>query len=211
MDGTIADFDGAMQAGLAALRSPHEPEPDLVDGWKEGLPWLAARRQLIKNQVGFWRNLPVIEDGMLTLRLIERLGFETHILTKGPYKTTSAWTEKVEWCRHYLPETPVTVTEDKGLVYGRVLFDDWPSYIQRWLEWRPRGLVLMLDQPWNQGFEHPNVFRVKQLQKAYRAREQEIKNADPTWLSDSMLADLHKQFEDQAWVLRSRLEQARDR
>ena len=37
--------------------------------------------------------------------------------------------------------------------------DDWPEYIKPWLEWRPRGLVIMPDQPWNQDFEHPQVVR----------------------------------------------------
>jgi hypothetical protein len=59
-----------------------------------------------------------------------------------------------------LPDAQVTITQDKGLVYGKVLFDDWPGYITRWLEWRPRGLVLMLDHSWNQGFQHDNVIRI---------------------------------------------------
>ena len=58
-------------------------------------------------------------------------------------------------------DAQVTITEDKGLVYGKVLFDDWPNYITRWLKWRKRGLVLMLDHPWNQSFFHPNVIRIK--------------------------------------------------
>ena len=51
------------------------------------------------------------------------------------------------------------MTEDKGLVYGKVLFDDWPEYITSWLEYRPRGLVIMPNHPHNQGFKHPNVIR----------------------------------------------------
>jgi hypothetical protein len=45
------------------------------------------------------------------------------------------------------------------LVYGKVLYDDFPPYILRWLEWRPRGKVLMLDAQHNRDFTHPNVFR----------------------------------------------------
>jgi 5'-nucleotidase len=53
----------------------------------------------------------------------------------------------------------VTITMDKGLVYGKVLVDDYPEYALRWLKWRKRGLVIMPNQPWNQGFEHPQVHR----------------------------------------------------
>ncbi len=162
LDGTLADFDGAMAEKLAALRSPGE-DPVLEAYGKEKHPWLEARRDLIKSQPGFWKNLPRITDGFAVLSVIREIGFEIHILTKGPAKTTSAWTEKVEWSQAHVPDAAITVTFDKGLVYGRVLFDDWPPYIERWLAWRPRGFVIMLDHPWNQGFEHPNVFRYKRL------------------------------------------------
>lgn len=67
-------------------------------------------------------------------------------------------------------------------MYGRVLFDDWPSYFLKWLGKRPRGLVVCLAHPWNEEFasggakEHPSIFRydgtnraelVERLAKAY--------------------------------------------
>lgn len=160
LDGTLANFDGRMNEHLRALASPAE----LEDGsWNDmALEHIEARRSVIKRQPGFWRSLEPIQAGFEVYRLIEDVGFEPHVLTKGPFNTTTAWTEKVEWCRDHLIETPVTITADKGLVYGRILFDDWPSYISRWLEWRPRGLVVMLDWPWNQKYHHPNVFRFRQ-------------------------------------------------
>ena len=154
MDGTLVDYDGAMRAALAKITSPGEV-------WDEKASWAEARKNIIKNQPGFWLNLPPIKEGFRVLGLITEVGFETVVLTKGPYRTTSAWAEKVEWNRRHLPETPVTITEDKGLVYGRVLFDDWPAYMLRWLQWRPRGLGVMLESPWNQDFAHPNVVKIR--------------------------------------------------
>tara|TARA_Y100000310_G_C20512920_1_gene729762 strand:+ start:436 stop:588 length:153 start_codon:yes stop_codon:yes gene_type:complete len=49
----------------------------------------------------------------------------------------------------------MTITEDKGIVYGKVLVDDYPCYIKRWLENRPRGLVIMPAHSYNRDFEHP--------------------------------------------------------
>jgi 5'-nucleotidase len=159
LDGTIADYEGSLRSKLAPLMSPGEREVSEAD-FRDPPPWIEARMDLVKSQPGFWRGLPRIEDGFRVLELIVASGFRTSILTKGPKKAKLAWTEKVEWCEENVPHLRVTVGHDKGLVYGRLLFDDYPVYIQRWLKHRPRGVVLMLDAPINHGFEHPQVIRV---------------------------------------------------
>lgn len=162
MDGTLCDFDGAMVRDLAAIHGPGEP-PLPEDIFNDDAPdraWLKARRRMIKCQPGWWLDLKPLEVGT---RLVDLLltRSDVHVLTKGPKLPADAWSQKVQWCRNHLPpDVLVTITQDKGLVYGRILVDDWPPYVKRWLEWRPRGLVLMPDQPWNRGFDHPNVRRV---------------------------------------------------
>lgn len=154
MDGTLCDYAGAMERDLARLRHPDEPDSD------ENAPHLVARRVMIRRQPGWWLGLERHEDGFRILEVLKDYGFTINILTKGPWDTSAAWAEKMEWCRtHIGRDVKVTVTEDKGLVYGKVLVDDWPPYIERWLEWQPGGMVVMPDRPWNQGFTHPNVFR----------------------------------------------------
>jgi len=157
MDGSVADYDLAMRGALTLLRSPEEPELPVFDK----SPWMEERKRAIKKVPGFWRSLPRIEAGFRVVSLLQEIGFNLNVLTKGPYNTTSAWTEKVDWCREHLPGVPVTITEDKGLTYGRVLFDDYPPYINRWLTWRPRGIVVMLDTEWNQSFSCANMYRVR--------------------------------------------------
>jgi hypothetical protein len=163
MDGTLCDFDGAMQRDLERLRSPGEPiyinSPDNKDE-----PYIEARKLLIKNRPGWWRELTILEAGRQILWALKEVGFQIQILTKAPSSTPAAWTEKVEWCRQRMPEMGIpdfgiTITGHKGLVYGKVLADDWPPYILSWLEHRPRGLVIMPDQPWNKDFKHPQVLR----------------------------------------------------
>jgi 5'-nucleotidase len=168
LDGTLADFDTAMNAELARLAAPGEPP---VTDENRDLPHIKARRRLIKSQSGFWSDLPVIEAGFMILDLLRKHGFALSILTKGPLHTTNAWTEKVEWAKTRVPDAAITICNDgegsvipgggKSLVYGKVLFDDWPGYIKPWLEHRPRGFVIMLEHPWNVEFGHPNVFRVR--------------------------------------------------
>ncbi len=164
LDGTCADYDGAMVKELNKIRCSDEPELDHIP-YGMVPPYLEHRIDLIKRQTGFWSSLPVIPIGLDVCRLLkENLGFELMVLTKGPKRTTSAWSEKVEWSTKHLPYADVTVTHNKGLVYGKVLFDDFPPYILGWLAHRPRGKVLMLDSGYNEGFEHPNVLRIKRFE-----------------------------------------------
>lgn len=160
MDGTIADYTGAMRRGLSLIASPNDPP--LPEELHSGSDWLHARMDLVKRQPGFWSGLQPISKGMETLSILEAFGYKLMVLTKGPTRTTSAWTEKRDWCHKHLPGVPVTITEDKGLVYGKILFDDFPPYIERWLEWRPRGKVLMIDHPWNSSFKHERVLRISE-------------------------------------------------
>ena len=156
LDGTVADYEGAAKREMDTLRSPDEPQMTYVRD--EEPQWLKARRALVTRQPGFWRNLPLLSLGYAIYGALDELGFSIHVLTKGPSSKTKsrAWTEKVDWCRTHLPRAKITITEEKSLMYGRVLVDDWPEYFLPWAEHRPRGLVLVPAQPWN--IRPPNYF-----------------------------------------------------
>jgi len=156
MDGTLCDFDGAMHAKLKELAAPGEYED--TDEYTHR-PHIQARWDLIKAQKGFWKCLEKFQLGFDVLGVLQELDFIVHVLTKGPVNTTSAWSEKAEWCKENIPGVPVTIGMDKGLMYGKVLVDDWPSYYMRWLEWRPRGLVIVPAHRWNEDVNHPNCIR----------------------------------------------------
>jgi 5'-nucleotidase len=159
LDGTLADFDGAMTRGMRALAAPGEPLWTSANE-KDEPPHLTARRRMVKQIPGFWSGRPQLSDGFTVLGMARSLDYRIMVLSRGPRTNTVAWGEKLEWCRVNLYEdVQVTLTEDKGLVYGRVLVDDWPAYILRWLEWRKRGLVIMPARDWNVGFAHPQVVR----------------------------------------------------
>ena len=156
MDGTIADFDGQMRKDLARLVAPGEGETLITspDDSQEPI-WLAHRKQLIRSVPGWWENLPRHQPGFTIVEVLRLHGFTLMVLTKGPYKAAQAWTEKVNWCRKHIPDASITITEDKGLVYGKVLVDDWPAYGIRWLQWRPRGLLIVPAWHWNTLDQYP--------------------------------------------------------
>lgn len=173
MDGSLADYIGQLQADLLKLQAPSEgPIEDLWLAEKQ--EHISARMRLIKSQVGWWRNLAPIEAGMRAFMAARELGFINNVLTKGPRHHPNAWQEKVEWCRMRLGhETPVHITEDKGLVYGKFLYDDFPEYCLAWLRHRPRGLVIMPVNQFNSDFRHPQVVRydgtnLEQIKEAMR-------------------------------------------
>jgi hypothetical protein len=178
LDGTCADYDKALTAEMAKIASPGDP-PYIKHS---GDTFMNARRKLIQNQSGFWRNLEKLELGFEVINVLKYVGFSINVLTQGPRKSINAWSEKVLWCQEHLADIPITITQDKSLSYGRVLVDDFSPYFLKWLEHRPRGLVVCVAHPWNEMFAvggeayQSNIFRyngnnkvelLQVLQKAY--------------------------------------------
>jgi 5'-nucleotidase len=161
LDGSLADYDGALVRDLEALRGPDEPPVTRETLWQSELQvHMLARMRLIKAQPGWWLSLAPIQMGMDVLALCERLGFAVHVLTKGPKRYAMAWDEKVRWCQEHIgPDVDIHISSDKGMVYGKLMYDDCSDYMLRWLRHRPRGLGIMPAAPHNRDFSHPNVIK----------------------------------------------------
>jgi len=170
MDNTLCDYRGALNADLDTVLG--------ADRGKLDAATLRKVEDLIRNQSGWYTRLQPLPLGFAIVDMLKDIGFEIMILTKANTRFKNPWSEKVEWVAKHLPGAKMTITEDKGLVYGKVLVDDWTPYVERWLQWRPRGLALMPDQPWNQEFRHEQAIRVTladgltairgRLEEAYR-------------------------------------------
>jgi len=148
-----------MSRSMALLASPEEPSFKGVP--RDDAPaYLKARADLVKSSVDWWVNLPKLKLGFDVWKVAESLGYQRMILTQGPRLYPSAWMGKKLWIDKYMGKNmDITITRDKGLVYGKVLVDDWPEYIERWLKWRPRGIVIMPANSANLGFSHRQVLR----------------------------------------------------
>jgi len=164
LDGTLANYDEAMRHWLDLLKSPDEPDFAVHARQPEHH---YQRQCVIRRQPGFWLNLAPVRLGFEVMRLAQEVGFcNFHACTRGPSDCPSAWSEKYQWVQRYkqtgqLPaDMKITITEDKGTVYGRFLCDDhWP-YLQRWLQHRRRGLaVLVMNafEPPTPRLDHPNL------------------------------------------------------
>ena len=180
MDGTLCNFSKAIMNGFDLLND-HDQAEEAIELFDQGgqMPdWVVNQYDMIKQRPGFWRDLEPISSGFMILKMAQEIGFTPHILTKGPKRTTSAWTEKVEWCHAHLGnDIDITITQDKGLFYGRVLVDDFPNYMNRWLEWRPRGLGIMPVADNNKTYIHPCVVMFDETHDSYMRVQQALQKA----------------------------------
>lgn len=170
LDGVLCDYDKAMQHDLDIMLAPGEKRY-LIGLHKRHPSYVVVRMDLIKSSGEWWENLPQFKLGFDVLEILKELNFYVSILTQGPKENAIAWSHKLRWCIKNVPYLDITITRRKGLVYGKVLVDDYPVYIQQWLEHRPRGLVIMPAHEWNKDFVHPNVIRydganIKEVRKA---------------------------------------------
>jgi 5'-nucleotidase len=159
MDGTLCDYDKGLSEAMESLRSPVEPVCRLPILDSSPLH-LRKRADMIRSSSSWWEKLPRFELGWDILKVAHELGYKVMILTQGPRKNPESWAGKKRWIDKNLGEdTDITITRDKSLVYGKVLVDDFPGYIEKWLSWRERGLVIMPANEGNKNFKHPQVIR----------------------------------------------------
>lgn len=149
LDGSLADFEGSLRARMNALRGPNEPEisentccttsSSTIRTSVHG--WISSRRSQASGGTS--------EDGFTVLGQAIRLGFAINVLSKGPTRLSTAWSEKHEWClrQPQLAGADIHLTMNKALTYGLMLYDDFPPYMDAWLASRPRGLGIMPVRP----------------------------------------------------------------
>ncbi|MEK6853610.1 MAG: hypothetical protein AABX64_02910 [Nanoarchaeota archaeon] len=159
MDGTICDYVGSMKLELDRLRAPNEPrlDPFKIDNDPK-YQYLWDRMDLIKSDENWWANLPRYTLGFDILAITKELGYYNEVLTQAPKTNPAALAGKLRWILNNLDaDTDFTMTRNKSRHYGRVLVDDYPGFVLPWLEHRPRGLVIMPSNEYNQGFNHKQV------------------------------------------------------
>ncbi len=180
MDGTIADYEFAMQAEYDKLLAPGEQIYWYASRKYGRSSWpdhLWNRMDLIKRKPGFWRNMPVHELGYEIIQILREYEFQLNIATQGPSTKSLAWAEKLEWVRSadFLHDASVHITENKSLLYGKILVDDWPPFALDWLVYRPRGLVVMPEAHYNHDIQHPQILRYSYgMQKELGKRIEEV-------------------------------------
>jgi len=165
MDGTLFDHNGSLKESLLKV-TPEEWHDyigncDDLHKFEDTGEWAKNLADLIRTSPGWWRNLPRWEPGWQIYEVVKTIGFCCKVLTKGPRSKPIAWMEKVQCIHdHFGDEMPIDIVgKHKGGTYGRVLVDDFPDYLEKWLKHRPRGLAIMPAHSYNSHFTHENVIR----------------------------------------------------
>lgn len=157
MDDTLCDYIGQLKRDLSEFFE--DPTPIIQDLYARKVsPDAKARIREIRNRPGWWANLPRLEGGIKLWQLTKDMGFSNCILTKGPYHCDNAYTEKRQWQKRELPDTKIfTITDDKSLVDGTILIDDFPPYLASWLNKHPSKLGIMPERAYNIEFKNPRT------------------------------------------------------
>ncbi|MBI2573660.1 hypothetical protein HYV86_07380 [Candidatus Woesearchaeota archaeon] len=161
LDGSLANYVKAMERDMEKYSNLSPPYPVY---WKEDLPpYVGNLINLIRLRPGWWEELEPIEDGFRILDASIQIGFEIDILTRAPRHMPHAAAEKLRWCeKHIAPRDEAYgshISTRKGAVHGRVFYDDFPEFMDSWLEHRPRGLGIMPVNRFNESYRHPQVVR----------------------------------------------------
>lgn len=80
----------------------------------------------------FFYKLDPIPGAKSALFLLDRMGYDIHILTQPFIPVPESYTDKVKWIQMHFPQlvNKITMTQDKGLLLGDYLVDDnlkWAS------------------------------------------------------------------------------------
>lgn len=166
MDGTLCDFRGALDRDVARVLNGRGDEVKVPPCVIQEIEWL------IRGQAGWYYNLKPLPLGFEIVKMLQEIGFRIMILTKSSKQSKNAWSEKAAWIAEHLSEdVEMTVTQDKGLYYGRVLIDDFPGHFLRWMDHRPRGIVVMPTQAWNKDTSRrPNLYPVSSREDLEKVR-----------------------------------------
>lgn len=153
MDGTLCDYEGAIRRDYDYQKGPGDP--DYSPNNKE-IPHLRRRVDFIRSKPGWWLNLETLQLGFDVLEILEKY-YDIHIASKGPRNCQNSWTEKLLWVQKHIPDVTTHITQDKSLIYGDILVDDYPPYLEAWLERHTNGIGIMPIHYYNKDFKHESV------------------------------------------------------
>lgn len=156
MDDTLCDTMGQLKRDLAKRVSAEEFS-QFKPYSEKSTPNIKSKIKEIRNRPNWWRNLPRLQAGFDILNITTELGFENYIVTKGPYKIDMAFSEKRQWQKRELPDLKLIITDDKSIIQGNVLIDDWPPYLRSWIDNNPRGKAIMPLTEYNKNFNHSDI------------------------------------------------------
>jgi hypothetical protein len=160
MDDTLFDYLGSLRKELEKIRAPNEPE--IILNFQKLPQHIKNRIGLITGYESFWSEMPKFQLGWDVFSIAEELGYSNVIATKGPAKNPVAWSGKKKCITEHLGPFCGLVevnNQDKNLIYGHILVDDYPDYVGPWLSvWKESWAILPAHE-YNKDYKHPRAIR----------------------------------------------------
>lgn len=163
MDGTLFDYVSQLKKDLKEIQSTEEKDIYEYSTLHDELPeYIYKRIDLIRKHNDWWFNLPKFQLGWDLWALTQELGFDHTILTKVPKSDPDAANQKIRCIRkHCGDKCGITIVDNtkhkaKANIYGNVLIDDYPPFVESWLKYRPRGFAILPECNDNKGYSHEN-------------------------------------------------------
>lgn len=181
MDQTLFDYELVLKREFQKIKHPEEPE--IKFKFDENPEYVKNRMDLITKSESFWEDLPKFQLGWDILEIAKKLDYQIMILTQGPRKNPAAWSGKKKCIdKHFGENFDITLTRNKGLIYGKILVDDFPGYIEKWTKWRKNGKVIMPANDFNKDYKHPQVLRydgsnLKEVEKVFEEMKRKTLNS----------------------------------
>ena len=163
MDGTIADFNGGIEAIWEReflpsfghkFRAGDLIQFEIVEAFPKELQEIVRGIYLRK---GFYENLLPLPGAMQALNQIRATGIEVFICTSPVTFYEHCVVEKYRWVEKYLGREfvkRIVLTKDKTLVHGDILIDDKPE-IKGVM--KPSWRHVLFDAPYNRTIDKPRV------------------------------------------------------
>jgi 5'-nucleotidase len=153
LDGVLADFDREFLSRWRE-RHPDEVYYELADRTtfyvhEQYGPKLHAKVRAITSEMGFFRNLPPVEDGIAVLVQLVEWGHDVVICTSPMSSTQTCHQEKFDWVLEHLgPQFArnMMIVKDKTMVRGDFLIDDRPEFKGKY---EPVWEHILFHQPYN--------------------------------------------------------------
>lgn len=105
--------------------------------------------------------IPGAREGVKRLQLLA----DEFIIVTSPFSATSWVNERNEWLKEHfgIEKKHIVHTSAKHVCSGDVFIEDNVDNLTSWVSHNEVGMGFLIDSPWNKGYHHPRVMRVRDM------------------------------------------------
>jgi len=151
LDGTMVDYDNAIKRDYYFYKNPNDPH---YSHENKKISHLRKLIDLIRCKNGWWLKLTKNKLGFDIYNIAIEIGYKPTILSKAPRNCPNAYTEKYLWVKENIGDIDVIISPNKTIVDGLVLVDDYPKFVDPWLNEHPDGIAILPKNENNDGYSH---------------------------------------------------------